>query len=60
MKCNSAIPGSLIQYYKLNIFYLVTHVFEDRIHVIRINVNDKTIGYRDFSVVDRLDVILLK
>ena len=60
MKCNNIMPGSLVRYCKLNIFYLVTHLFENRMHVIRINVNDKQTGYRDFSVLDRLDVILLK
>ena len=53
-------PGSLVQYYKLNIFYLVVYVFEDRMHLIRVVNDDKTIGYRDFSVLDRLDVILLR
>ena len=54
------IPGNLIQYGSGNIFYLVTHLNKDRMNVIRITDNDKQTGYRDFSVLDRLDVILLK
>ena len=54
------MPGSLIQYGSSNIFYLVTYLNKDRMNVIRITDNDKQTGYRDFSVLDRLDVILLK
>ncbi len=58
MKCNNVMPGSLVRYCKLNIFYLVTHVHKDRMQIIRVTTDDKAIGYREFSIEDHLDVIL--
>ena len=58
MKCNSVMPGSLIQYGSGNIFYLVTYLNKDRMNVIRITDNDKQTKYRNFSIEDRFNNIL--